>query len=92
MAKRSPAIDHQRLLASAPILQTDYSDYGGTVKRWAREKQAYPDCSMGCKWAAPLARPFSADWVVCTKPGAPRCGLLTFEHQAGFGCYEGPHD
>ena len=29
-----------------------------------------------------------ADWCVCTKPGAPRAGLLTFEHMAGFGGFE----
>ena len=28
------------------------------------------------------------DWGVCSKPGGPRAGLLTWEHQAGFGCFE----
>jgi len=28
------------------------------------------------------------DWGVCSKQGAPRAGLLTFEHQTGKGCFE----
>jgi hypothetical protein len=28
------------------------------------------------------------DWGVCTNPRGPRKGLLTWEHQAGYGCFE----
>jgi len=28
------------------------------------------------------------DWVVCTNIKSARFGKLTFEHQAGVGCYE----
>ena len=28
------------------------------------------------------------DWGVCTRLDGPRFALLTFEHQAGFGCFE----
>lgn len=78
---------HERLLAIMPRLPTDYADYGGTVVRWA-DCGAWPDCSCGCKWAAWLQGKLGSDWCVCTKPGAPRCGLLTFEHMAGRDCFE----
>ena len=66
------------------ILPTDYSDYGGTVVRWADNNKNYPDCSSGCKhwW------PFDSDWGVCKNINSPRAGLLTWEHQAGVACYE----
>jgi hypothetical protein len=32
------------------------------------------------------------DWGVCAKAGAPRAGLLTFEHQAGYSCFEADED
>lgn len=80
-------ICHEHLSAIAPVLETDYTDYGGRVERWEDPRAGYPDCSCGCKWAAWLEdKP--TDWCVCCKPGAPRCGLLTFEHQAGHGCFE----
>lgn len=65
------------------VLPTDYTDYGGEVERW-KDGDDYPDCSSGCKWYWAL----DSDWGVCTKVGAPRQGLLTFEHQTGRGCYE----
>lgn len=65
------------------VLPTDYKDYGGEVERWA-DGDDYPDCSCGCKWFQSL----DEDWGVCVKPGAPRAGLLTWEHQAGKDCYE----
>jgi hypothetical protein len=66
------------------ILPTDYADYGGEVERWQDANKAYPDCSSGCRhfWA------LDADWGVCKNPKSPRGGLLTFEHQAGEGCWE----
>ena len=65
------------------VLPSDYKDYGGEVERWA-DGDDYPDCSCGCKWFWAL----DADWGVCTKPDAPRAGLLTWEHQTGRGCFE----
>lgn len=69
-------------------LPTDYTDYGGTVERW-KDGDDYPDCSGGCRWFATLEGDLGYDWGVCTKVGAPRQGLLTFEHQTGRGCFEG---
>jgi hypothetical protein len=80
---------HENLLAVCKRLPTDYTDYGGEVVRWADEDHhAYPDCSCDCRWAAWLAGDLGADWCVCTNPDAPRLGLLTFEHQAGYECFE----
>jgi hypothetical protein len=70
------------------ILPTDYSDYGGEIKRWQDPQLGYPDCSSGCKFFVPLKEPNDLDWGVCSKKGAPRAGLLTWEHQAGYGCFE----
>lgn len=70
------------------ILPTDYTDYGGKAERWADENMSYPDCSCGCKFFLSLSPPHGADWGVCCKPGAPRAGLLTWEHQTGLGCFE----
>lgn len=78
----------KNLSRSLKKLPTDYSDYGGDIKRWQDPEQDYPDCSRGCKFFAPLAEPFSSDWGVCANPEGPRAGLLTWEHQAGFGCFE----
>lgn len=73
-------------------LPTDYSDYGGNVRRWADPDLPYPDCSNGCRWWRPLyselQRGADGDWGVCANPDSPRAGLLTFEHQAGDGCWE----
>jgi hypothetical protein len=74
------------------VLPTDYADYGGEIKRWEDDRLAYPDCSSGCRFFVKLEGPFSSDWGVCAKPRAPRSGMLTWEHQAGFGCFEGEED
>lgn len=68
-------------------LPTDYTDYGGSVERWAT-KEDYPDCSCGCKYFLPLEGELGMDWGVCSKIGAPREGLLTWEHQTGKDCFE----
>jgi hypothetical protein len=81
-------VNHQDLLKIMRILPTDYTDYGGSVVRWETADESYPDCSCGCKWALWLDKPFQSDWCVCTKPGAPRSGLLTFEHMTGRGCFD----
>lgn len=74
------------------VLPTDYADYGGEVVRWANLTLAYPDCSTGCRYFRRLHdkyhRAEDADWGVCVNPDSPRAGLLTFEHQAGEGCWE----
>jgi uncharacterized membrane protein YhdT len=86
-ATRPALITHEHLLAISPRLPTDYTDYGGTVERW-KDENSEADCSWGCRWATWLAPPFKADWCVCANPASPRKGLLTFEHQAGHGCFE----
>jgi len=66
------------------ILPTDYTDYGGEVERWQDPSKGYLDCSSCCRhwWA------LDSDWGVCKNPRSPRAGLLTWEHQAGEGCWE----
>jgi hypothetical protein len=66
------------------VLPSDYSLYGGRVDRWSDVNTSYSDCSSGCRWFAKTRD----GWGVCTNPAAPRAGLLTWEHQAGFGCFE----
>lgn len=78
----------KHLFGLLTVLPTDYDDYGGQVKRWADAEEAYPDCSCGCRWHIPLEGLLGADFGVCGKAGAPRAGLMTFEHQAGYGCFE----
>jgi hypothetical protein len=29
------------------VLPTDYSEYGGMIRRWSTDED-YPDCSWGC--------------------------------------------
>jgi hypothetical protein len=74
------------------ILPTDYSDYGGEVARWANPTLRYPDCASGCRYFRRLYNEYSrtedADWGVCVNPDSPRAGFLTWEHQAGEGCWE----
>ena len=84
---------HEILLSITRRLPTDYTDYGGKVERWAHPEEFYPDCSSGCRHYRRLISEYEggvedADWGVCTNPRSPRAGLLTFEHQAGQGCYE----
>ena len=77
-------------------LPTDYRDYGGKIERWKLINHSYPDCSSGCKWWVPLYDEANetndCDWGVCTNPRSPRAGLLTWEHQAGFQCFESDND
>jgi hypothetical protein len=84
------AITHDRLVLLMPTLPTDYTGYGvGTVNReaiWARGDDA-PDCSMGCAWYLPVQGRLATDWGVCCSFSSPRKGFLTFEHQAGYGCF-----
>ena len=70
------------------ILPTDYEEYGGEVKRWADPALAYPDCSAGCRHFFKLEGGLGNDWGVCGNPESPRAGMLTWEHQAGHGCFE----
>jgi hypothetical protein len=79
---------HETLFTLLKHLPTDYTDYGGEIERWADVKENYPDCSCGCRYFLPLEGALGSDWGVCGKLGAPRAGLLTFEHQAGHGCFE----
>lgn len=75
------------------ILPTDYTDYGGSVERWADPTENYPDCSSGCRHFRRLHSQYEnledADWGVCANIRSQRVGLLTFEHQAGHQCWEG---
>lgn len=81
----------QSLLDLCKILDTDYIDYGGKISR-ADPSYNYNDCSCGCMHFIPLYnekyKDADMDFGVCTNKKSKRCGLLTFEHQAGFGCFE----
>lgn len=72
-------------------LPTDYTDYGDQVKRWENDNNDYLDCSCNCKHFWPMFNERTgedADYGVCMNPNGPRRGMLTFEHQAGFKCFE----
>jgi hypothetical protein len=79
--------EHRALFERRTILPTDYADYGGKIERWKGDGP-HGDCSCGCRWARWLAGGLGGDWCVCARPDGPRFGLLTFEHQAGHGCFE----
>lgn len=72
------------------VLPTDYSDYGGKVIRWKNEHDSYPDCSCDCRHYRRIMHDneIDTDWGVCWNELSPRFGLLTWEHQAGYKCYE----
>ncbi len=92
-AVRNPRYaEHWALFDRRTILPSDYADYGGTAVRWERGDLPYPDCSCGCKWARWLEGELGGDWCVCARQDGPRFGLLTFEHQAGSGCFEASED
>jgi len=90
MKKRKKSCGND-LLNLCKVLDTDYIEYGGKITR-ADDKCFYFDCSAGCKHFIPLYDKTSCDmnldFGVCTNAKSKRCGLLTFEHQAGFGCFE----
>ncbi|HMF33459.1 MAG TPA: hypothetical protein VKK79_18685 [Candidatus Lokiarchaeia archaeon] len=76
--------DKETLWKVVKILPTDYADYGGEIKRWELDNEMYADCSSGCiHWVE-----IDNNWGVCAKEGGPRAGLLTWEHQAGYNCFE----
>lgn len=79
---------HSHLFTILKKLPSDYSDYGGNIKRWEKENESYPDCSCGCKYFVPLEGSLGYDWGVCANPNSSRVGLLTWEHQSGYGCFE----
>jgi hypothetical protein len=97
LADTIPGMDRNGLAESCPVLPSDYEDYGGGVERWADGDQDYPDCSSGCRWWRSLhddeTGHADGDWGVCTNLKGPRRGMLTWEHQAGKGCFEsGPEE
>lgn len=79
---------HAMLHRAKQALPSDYADYGGEIQRWAQADAAYPDCSGGCRHWRPLKGTLGWDWGVCVNLKGPRFGLLTFEHQAGFECFD----
>jgi len=76
------------LWLSCRQIPTDYVDFGGKIER--DESEHFPDCSdcgVGCKWFAALDGLLGGGFGVCCSRASPRSGLLTAEHQAGFGCF-----
>jgi hypothetical protein len=84
--------DNDKLWQVLTRLPSDYKDYGGEVERWKEVEGYYPDCSCGCIFWKPLHdtenNKEDFDWGVCVNPNGPRKGLLTWEHQAGVGCFK----
>jgi len=84
-------MEHDPLWQVVKVLATDYTDYGGEIERWEDVEGYYPDCSCGCRFWKPLydkeINKQDFDWGVCANPNSPRSGLLTWEHQAGVGCF-----
>jgi len=78
---------HKDLLERFLKHQKDYAPWGN-VERWKDSNWSYPDCSCGCKWFLELEGSLGMDWGVCLNKKSHRCGLLTFEHQAGLDCFE----
>ena len=83
------------LLRACAVMPTDYTDYGGDAVRWDTDDKMDSDCSSGCRWWCALSSHKANgqverdhDWGVCANPCSPRRGLLTWEHQAGRGCFE----
>ena len=80
------------LLDLCKVLDTDYVEYGGKILRYNDSDYQYSDCGSGCKYFIPLYnekhRDADFDYGVCVNKKSRRCGLLTFERQAGFGCFE----
>ncbi len=72
----SPALDHAHLWAVCVTRPTDFEPCG-----YRSREMGAPDCSCGCRWFVPLAKPFWGDWGICANALSPRAGLLTFEHQ-----------
>ena len=72
---------HDDLHGILKQLPSDFEPWG----QRSRENDWGPDCSCGCRWFNRLQANLNHDWGVCSNPGSPRCGLLTFEHQ---GCRE----
>ncbi len=85
-------ITHEMLKRVVQSKPGDYKAYGGEIERWGPsyfKPHPHMDCSMGCKWFAPLEGVLGYDWGVCARPDGERRGLLTFEHQSGGnGCFE----
>jgi hypothetical protein len=79
---------HNDLLKLVKRLPTDHEDFGNVTEDDRIASEFYADCSVGCKHFADLDGPLGADWGVCCNPNSPRAGLLTFEHQAGHGCFD----
>lgn len=68
--------EHDRLLQLVPRLPGHYSEYGGTVVRWADANKNYPDCSCGCVYARWLEGELGSDWCVCANPARHGVGQL----------------
>lgn len=83
---------HDDLLRVVVRLPGDWAPWGRRDRhnRDADGRERFGnDCSMGCRWYAPLDGDLGGDWGVCANPASRRAGLLTFEHQ---GCDEFEYD
>jgi hypothetical protein len=83
--------DSDHLWNVVKILPTDYSEYGGQIKRSEEVEGYYPDCSSDCKYFIQLydkkTATYFSDWGICSNFKSPRKGLLTWKYQAGLGCH-----
>lgn len=88
IAKSQRQTKHKELFNILVRKPSDYKDYGGEVERWKNDNESYPDCSCGCVHFMELEGEMGADWGICTNPKSERQGLLTWEHQNGYKCFE----
>lgn len=65
------------------VLPTDYHDFGGRIERFAHPEEFYPECK-NCRFFKKINE---EGWGICISVDAPRSGLLTYESQAGFDCF-----
>jgi hypothetical protein len=84
--------DKNSLLNFCRVFDTDYSDYGGQINRKSKSAFEYSDCSCGCMYFVPLYdaknKEASLEYGVCINEKSKRCGFLTHENQAGYGCFK----
>ncbi len=80
-----------RMAGRCTVLSSDYTRAGGDVPRYLEARSSDSDCASGCRWFRALDGldpRIAEEWGLCTSPRSPRRGLLTWQHQAGQGCFE----
>jgi hypothetical protein len=89
---KNPSEKRKLLFEACKPLHSDYLEFGGKIKRFVDPDYDYLDCSCGCIYFQRLHdsenNDYDLDFGVCLNKKSNRQGLLTFEHQAGYGCFQ----